>query len=657
MSIRGVAFVMSLLACLFAPVAFARSEAYVPTTTIDAATLLGQLDAWRLAHPENKEAVYELAKAHCYIYAYSRTRFAVTPSREEGAPPVIAEKYPIPIRSAASRLPVSAERLEHLVACIEHLQNTSTGRLLYGYACREAAARCGESGWPNDRFTLQEGAFDSEAAYWEAEALKAFRSARAARGPEPKNLRPDFDYEPPVVLDSLIIYRVLSEKSSLTDEEREERSEVELEARDAMQRIYAPVEGSFEPTEPDRVPATAAQEAEKLYPPLSPAENGARYYLHALDSYTPFNFPVGISIPFTGSQTGVSGEFDTLSDDSIRVMEEYIDANAESLRLLHEAIGQHNFAFPVNFVTALGMTCPSLVGMEKLGELLAVEAALSCQRGDTALATSAVVALISSANSLRGQTDVTSVLRRIALLSTAVEVTQWICEGAQLSEGELKTLQDSFADAEVRGALEPVMAGERWASGLPVPKVDLRNEVVSRKITDINDPGNVNIPVSDEELAEAEKRLCQEWEAFQKPRLAMTEKYAELLKLPLPDLYEQVQGHGETQNAATLRGTEPFGLVTLAYIRSLVETRVAQSALAVALYRLRNGSLPKDLDDLVPSYLPRTATEDVFSGGSMRFEQREGGFVVYSEGYPSLNERTRRMNANAPSGISFMVRR
>lgn len=657
MSTRGVVFLAGLLACLVAPVAFARSEAYVPTTTIDAAKLLGQLDAWRVAHPENDEAIFELAKAHCSIYAYNRSRFAVTSSREAGAPPVIVEKYPIPIRSTASRLPVSAERLEHLAACIGLLQNTSTGRLQYGYACREAAARCGEPGWPSARFTLPEVAFESEAAYWEAEALKAFRSIRAARKPVPKDIQQDFDYEPPVFFDALLIYRMLSEKTPVTDEVRKELSEVEGDARDAMQRIYAPVEGSFEPTEADRVPATAAQEAEKLYPPLNPADNGARYYLHALDSYTPFNFPVGISIPFTGSQTGVPGEFDTLSDDSIRVMEEYIDANAESLRLLHEAIGQQNFTFPVNFVTALGMTCPSLVEMKKLGELLAVQAALSCHRGDTALATSAAVALISCANSLRGQTDVTSVLRRIALLSTAVEVTQWICERAQLSEVELKSLQDSFADSEVQGALEPVMAGERWASMLPVPKVDVRDEVVNRKITDINDPGNVNIPVSDEELAEAGKRLNQEWEAFQKSRLAMAEKYTELLKLPLPQLFELVQGHGETQNTASLRGAEPFGRAALAYIRSIVETRVVQSALAVARYRLRNGSLPKNLDVLVPSYLPRTATEDSFSGDGLRFEVREGGFVVYSEGYPSLNERAARMNTNAPSGISFTVRR
>lgn len=648
------------LPCLFlASSVFATSSVYEITETMDAASLLEQFNERHLANPEHEEAAYDLAMLHCFIYAFNRTRFAIRRSYKADVPPSLVEAIPIPVRSAATRLAVSPERLGHLVASIELLQQISTGRLLYGYACREAAARCEEAGWPVGHFAFPAESFESESAHWESEALEAFRSVRAARKPVQTNTHFALDYELPVLYESLYIYRILSEETALHVELREEYLAVTREAQEAIKLIYAPVEGSFEPTEPNRVPAAAMEQAEKLYPPVGPDKNAASYYLHAMDAYTPFNFPTGVSIPFTESRTGEPGEFDALSDETLRVMEEYIDTNGETLRLLHEAIGQQHFSFPVNFITGLGLSYPGLATMRKLGELLSVQAVLSCHRRDATRATSAIAALHSCANSLRGQTDLTSVLARAGLISEASEVTQWAMERLDLSEEALRSLQDSFANADVQGALEPVMAGERWAASLPIPTADVRNEVLRRKIKDINDPNNANITVSDEELALAENRLRVEWDQFQKPRLAMAKKYTELLKLPLPELYEHVRSHGEQRSFSPIppvaMGHDPFGLAALAYIRSIAESRVAQVALAAARHRLRNGALPRELDVLVPSYLPRDALVDPFNGDGLRFEMWDGGFVVYSEGYPSLNERAQRMDGSAPSGISFRV--
>jgi hypothetical protein len=66
-------------------------------------------------------------------------------------------------------------------------------------------------------------------------------------------------------------------------------------------------------------------------------------------------------------------------------------------------------------------------------------------------------------------------------------------------------------------------------------------------------------------------------------------------------------------------------------IESLARLRVAQAALAIERFRLANGRLPKELNELIPRFLPVVPT-DPFDGARLRYKPRPKGYVVYSIG-------------------------
>ena len=63
--------------------------------------------------------------------------------------------------------------------------------------------------------------------------------------------------------------------------------------------------------------------------------------------------------------------------------------------------------------------------------------------------------------------------------------------------------------------------------------------------------------------------------------------------------------------------------------RIRVRQSLAETALALALYRVDRGEFPKSLDALVPAYID-TYPLDTFDGQPIRYRRRDEGYVLYS---------------------------
>jgi hypothetical protein len=94
----------------------------------------------------------------------------------------------------------------------------------------------------------------------------------------------------------------------------------------------------------------------------------------------------------------------------------------------------------------------------------------------------------------------------------------------------------------------------------------------------------------------------------------------------------------------------------------LARLRVAQAALAIERFRLANGRLPKELNELIPSFLPVVPT-DPFDGARLRYKLRPKGYVVYSVGADGRDDDGTEVptgparNASAPQDITITVER
>ncbi len=100
--------------------------------------------------------------------------------------------------------------------------------------------------------------------------------------------------------------------------------------------------------------------------------------------------------------------------------------------------------------------------------------------------------------------------------------------------------------------------------------------------------------------------------------------------LPLPKLLEALsRGTGE----------KGWGWIARRFHLATAELRCATAALAAERYRLANGDWPKDLDALVPKYLPAVPV-DPFDGQPLRFNHVPEGFTIFSVGSDETVHRT-----------------
>jgi hypothetical protein len=88
--------------------------------------------------------------------------------------------------------------------------------------------------------------------------------------------------------------------------------------------------------------------------------------------------------------------------------------------------------------------------------------------------------------------------------------------------------------------------------------------------------------------------------------------------------------------------SEPKGIITSMLMPALwhvagrgalgdARHRTARLALAAARYRAEKGELPKDLESLVPAYIP-ILPRDPFDGKPMKYHLTDDGAVIYSIG-------------------------
>jgi len=100
--------------------------------------------------------------------------------------------------------------------------------------------------------------------------------------------------------------------------------------------------------------------------------------------------------------------------------------------------------------------------------------------------------------------------------------------------------------------------------------------------------------------------------------------------------------------------------LTMREADGLARLRVAQAALAVERFRLANGRLPKELNELIPSFLPVVPT-DPFDGARLRYKLRPKGYVVYSVGADGRDDDGTEAppgpsrNGSAPQDITITV--
>lgn len=318
--------------------------------------------------------------------------------------------------------------------------------------------------------------------------------------------------------------------------------------------------------------------------------------------------------------------------------------------------------YPIDLKEGYQTRLPYLAEVRGLARELHVDALHWAVAGDSTNATDAVVAILPIADSLSNEPILISQLVRIALEGISIYTLEDVMNRVSFADADLIRLQEAFQAAAHASAGqsrmdrayigESVIYFDRTADAgtdfLNVPEL----QVLPERTLPIPRPPFVQLILP----APAERMVAAQHfsEILDQSRYSnigslRSEWYGDVALLDNDILFIAPMASMLLPSLARSRDAE---------WRTMTHHDLAQTAIAVARYRLANGRLPDDLEALVPAFLPEVPRDFYSSeGDNIRYRQRDNHeYVVYSIGRDGEDDFGEEMdNWNQEGDITFTV--
>jgi hypothetical protein len=410
------------------------------------------------------------------------------------------------------------------------------------------------------------------------------------------------------------------------------------------------------------------QDLEALYPQPSKDQNAAEVYAAF--------FKILLKKGNEPDYKGISERVESIKEGErpdpslLAEMEAYLSANAEMLRLLHEAAALSGVRFPLDFSKGYEMETPYIWELHQSARLLRWETVVAGEKGNSQTAMNALTAAMNVCDCVREAPNwryQATCMRMRGIVCCALDGV--LCTQV-FSDDQLAHLSESLARQE--DSKSPVLAfSGDFATGLSfigsrkspstafslaeriAPAVDKvfgsmldRTGVVDKRrfhtmVVPALDTGLVHlfhwVGISDRE----ELRFLTAMDAVVQAGMQPTQKAIPAereIGLRLERVHSWIPSLTEDLVPTTSRYVELFS-VGLARIRTAVTT------VAVARYRLAHGTLPERLDELVPAFLSSVPL-DPFDGKPLRYIHEGAGYTVYSIGHNMRDDQGQPLTRN-----------
>lgn len=307
-------------------------------------------------------------------------------------------------------------------------------------------------------------------------------------------------------------------------------------------------------------------------------------------------------------------------DDRLRaLLAQHIAANAESLRLLHEAAAMKDNRYPIDLKQDFDGGSSHHHAVVQACALLSVEAIHHVENSNPADGVRSIIAALTVADSLAPEPCLLTQCNRVLGQSLALSALERTVNQVEFTEGQLASLSHAVTKAGRPEAWMRAMVGLRCGLlgycerperlGLERPASIIVNG--SQTLGFLDRGGVILLKLMDESLA------VRQLPAHERMAAART-----------------LNGKWQEALRTVFRIHESTSVILQDIKEELAEVAqltVAHTALAIERYRLSHGQLPVGLADLVPSHLPEVP-QDPFDGRPLRYRRLEPGFIVYSIG-------------------------
>jgi hypothetical protein len=341
-------------------------------------------------------------------------------------------------------------------------------------------------------------------------------------------------------------------------------------------------------------------------------------------------------------------------------MEKVCLENAKTLGLLEEAARFRQCRYPIDYTPGWHALLPHLPILSKCAALERYNGVLQEQNGDIRRTTKAIEIIMSMAESLDTEPEITSVVTQNKLYLHSSDLLVWLLNHRQLTLEQIIDLQRLFQDAARTNSLERALSGE------PCFILATFNSSAPEILNQI-DPGYENRiqAILILHFLRISGKLKQDEIRF----LDRMRECDEILSGPFPEGLQRAENiRVELQHEAH-KGSILTAMFVPAILKGIernaeriAQQNLIQSALAVERYQIVENRLPNSLAELTPKYLPEVPT-DPFDDKDIRYRKEGDGFVIYSIGPDRIDDRGKKQISRAaridhPKGdIVFAVSR
>jgi len=369
----------------------------------------------------------------------------------------------------------------------------------------------------------------------------------------------------------------------------------------------------------------------ELVPPEIPADqNAATLYVQAFQQMDLLGVKVTKRV---GELSHGSGPLTPGELDEARNL---LEQGKEALRLLREGTERPQCRFAVDYSgPPFAIQLGHLAKVQGGERLLALAVRVNLAEGKPDAAGEDCLRMLALARSPHTEPTLISMLVEIA--STAVSLKQLggVIDGSDVPPETLRKAASALGDIEDRGQFIRAMRAER-CMGLVMIGEAARNPAVLAGITAVTPFGESNVPLSGRVLGFVfspfilNDGLCY---------LDVMDRYVELAKEPSwkgKAKVDEVLATLETLSKSWRHPISGFLLPALGRAGSVSDLGVAHKgcakiAIALRLYRLKNGRYPETVSALVPEFIDKLPV-DPFSGKDFIYRTEGRGFIVYSVG-------------------------
>ncbi len=393
-------------------------------------------------------------------------------------------------------------------------------------------------------------------------------------------------------------------------------------------------------------PATR-EEVDRLYAIPAGTENAAGIYLEAVAAQVQSDGGSQAVAPSISSVIVAPYLFEPLDPNTAALIADYLEDNKAALELLHRAACIEHCRYPGKVGTQPFQN--HIREITDAGQPLILEAYWSAYQGQAEPATAALESAWALADSLDGRQDLIHYLAGSSLRSKVANALQWVLGRTSLPDQCLQRLYRRVAAtqcevmaaalaAERASLLENFSLAESQRSGRDSGWFGLHPDLVGPYFL----------------LGLADRDLVKTLELYR--------QVIEFAGLPLD---ERSRSGSLDRSMSSVPRTCVLAHAYAGYIGQYPRREAAAAAvvrsiqvgLAVERFRLAGGSLPADLEALVPAYLA-AVPKDPFDGKPLRYLRQDQGYRVYSLGYDLAdNHGTVVPKAGEPGDIVFRVGR